>query len=154
VETNGVQCNCGIKGCVEQYASGSGIVNLARKMASETSLDTRLVKAVKRDPLSVTAKMVYEYVEKGDAVAILVHEQACEMLARACGIICNSLSPDRIVLAGGVSKSKEIIDEVSRRLVNHCWPAIAERTEIVQAKLGENAGVLGAAALVFEDMPH
>jgi glucokinase len=155
VETDGIQCNCGLKGCVEQYASATGIVNLARRFAAEAREETELVKVVKENPESVTSKLVYDYVKRGDAVGLKVHETACEMLARICGIICNSLSPDRIVLGGGVLKSGRIVlDEVARRLPNHCWKAIAQRTEIVRAKLSEDAGVLGAAALVFEETPR
>jgi len=151
VETNGIPCTCGLKGCVERYASATGIANLARQMCAQAHQESALVKAFKRKPEAISSKTVYDYVKKKDAIACQVHEIACEMLARACGVICNSLSPDRIVLGGGVMKAGQvIIDEVVRRLPNHCWPAIAERTEIVIAELSENAGVQGAAALVFE----
>ncbi|MBD3391142.1 MAG: ROK family protein [Chitinivibrionales bacterium] len=155
VETDGVQCNCGMKGCVEQYASGTGIANLARRLCAGAIHETPLVKTVKKDPSAVNAKTVYQYVRKRDAVALEVHETACEMLARACGAVANVLSPDRIVLGGGVMKEGRLIsDEVARRFPNHCWDAIARHTAIVPAELGENAGVLGAAALVFEEFAH
>jgi glucokinase len=155
VETNGIQCTCGLKGCAERYGSATGIADIARQMAEQTSQVTALVRAVRRNPAKITSKTVYDYVKKQDAVALQVHETASEMLARVCGIICNALSPDRIILGGGVMKAGQvIIDEVVRRLPNHCWEAIADRTEIVCAQLSDNAGVMGAAALVFEEMPH
>jgi glucokinase len=153
VETDGVQCNCGLKGCMEQYASATGIVNLARKFAKEGGTSSALAKEIAKSPETVTSKTVYEYVAKKDPVALKAHEAACEMLARGCGFICNALSPDRIILGGGVMKAGRIIsDEVAKRFGKHCWPSIAERVEFAIAECGEDAGVLGAAAMVFEEM--
>jgi glucokinase len=138
-------------GCVEQYASASGIVNLALGFAQKAGADGALSGICKSAPESVTSKMIYEYVGKGDSLAIKAHETACEMLARACGTICNTLSPDRIILGGGVMKAGRVIsDEVAKRFKKHCWAAIASHTEILIAECGEDAGVLGAAAMVFE----
>ncbi len=151
VETDGVACNCGQKGCVEQYASASGIVNMARRIGREVAGRTGLVQAVKEHPESITSKLVYELVEKGDPVALRVHRRACKMLGRACGIIANSFAPDMIVLGGGVMMAGDIIiKEVSKVAEKHCWPEIWERCSIVRAELGEDAGLLGTAALAFD----
>ena len=153
VETGGVQCNCGLKGCVEQYASATGIVNLARRYARTFRGKSGLAKLIKAGGTPVTSKTVYDHVKKQDPLALKVHETACEMLGRACGFICNALSPDRIVLGGGVMKAGQVIvDEVKRRFSRYCWEAIAQRTDVVAAECGEDAGVLGAAALVFEEV--
>jgi glucokinase len=153
VETNGLPCNCGQCGCVEQYASATGIVNMARRFAEMNDNKTAFVEAVRKNPEATTAKMVYEAVKAGDPVAHLVHTTAMDMLARVCGIMCNTLSPDRIVLGGGVVMAGQIIvDEVTKHLHKYCWEAIAQRCEIVRAQCGEDAGVLGAAAMVFEDI--
>jgi glucokinase len=153
VQTDGLPCNCGQRGCVEQYASATGMVNLARMYSDKTGSREGLAGLVKREPDSITSKIIYDFVQKNDPVALLVHETACEMLARICGIVSNALSPDRIILGGGVMNSGSLIlDEVVRRLPRHCWEDIAKRTEVVLARCSEDAGVLGAAALVFEDL--
>ncbi|MDR0305960.1 MAG: ROK family protein [Chitinispirillales bacterium] len=153
VETDGIQCNCGLKGCVERYASATGIVNLAleyTKSASGNNL-TPFVEIVRGSPSKVTSKMVYEYVAAGDAVALKVHHKACDMLARAVGIILNTLSPDRVVLGGGVMMAGNVIlDTVKECIPRYCWPNIYEHCEIVLAQMGEDAGVMGAAAMAFE----
>jgi glucokinase len=152
VETEGLQCNCGQKGCVEQYASATGIVKLAIRYAGDARERTAFVEAVNTAPRAVTSRLVYDYVKQKDPIALQVHHTACEMLARACGIVCNTLSPDRIVLCGGVLKAGSIItDEVRQRTKNHCWKPIFERCEFAEAQLGEDAGVLGAAALALDD---
>jgi glucokinase len=154
VETNGIPCNCGIRGCVEQYASASGIANLGRTFAIENQ-DTRktafVVEALK-DLSMVTSKMVYEYVAQNDPVAIEVHEKACDMMARAIGISLNTLAPDRVVLGGGVLMAGQIIIDTVKKYTRHyCWSSIFERCDIVAAKLGENAGVMGAGAMAFDE---
>lgn len=154
VETNGIQCNCGLKGCVERYASATGIVNLALKLCSEAekSNPTPFVVEVNKDPSKVTSKMVYDFVKQNDPVANQVNEIACDMLARAIGITLNTLSPDRVILGGGVMMAGQvIIDTVSKYVPQYCWPMIWEKCDLVIAKLGEDSGVLGAGAMVFDE---
>ncbi len=154
VETNGLQCNCGQKGCVERYASATGIVNMAIRVCEDLDVkqQTAFAHEVLRRPQGLTSKIVYDYVKKNDPVACRVNELVCEKLARAVGIIVNALSPDRIILGGGVMMAGQvIIDTVSRYAPMFCWPEVWKRCDMAIAQLGENAGVLGAAGLVFED---
>lgn len=155
VEPDGLRCNCGNNGCVEQYASASGIVKNARIICDGVLEPERtpFVEAVLKDPHAVTSKMVYEHVTAKDRVALQVHEYVCERLARAVGIILNSLAPDRIILGGGVMKAGQVIvDGVYKYVGDYCWPEILERCDIVAAQCGEHAGVLGAAALAFDEL--
>lgn len=154
VETNGIACNCGQNGCLEQYASATGIVNIARKFCDtmKNSAVSPFAENVNQNPDKVTSKMIYDYVNLHDPVAILVHETATDMLARAIGIVSNIFSPDRIVLGGGVMMAGQVIvDTVNRYAPKYCWPAIWDNLDIKIAQLGEDAGVLGAAAMVFEE---
>lgn len=153
VETGGIQCNCGLKGCVERYSSATGHVTLARQFAADTPADkaTPFTLFVRNSPESVSSKTIYDYVVKGDPVALKVHETASEMLGRLIGIICNSVSPDLIILGGGVMKSGKIItDAVAKYAARNCWPMIWEKCSIEVAQLSEDAGVLGAGAMVFD----
>ncbi|MCL2267766.1 MAG: ROK family protein [Chitinispirillia bacterium] len=154
VETDGVQCTCGQKGCVERYASATAIVNMAVDMSQDAKGDdlTPFAAEVRKNPADVTSKMVYEYVAKADPIAMKVHHKACKMLGRAVGIMINVMSPDRIVLGGGGMMAGDIIlDTVRSYAARHCWPAIFERCEIVHAQMGEDSGVMGAGALAFEE---
>jgi glucokinase len=74
------------------------------------------------------------------------------MLGRAVGIAMNTLSPDRVVLGGGVMMAGDVILEaVKTYAARYCWKAIFDRCEIVPAQMGEDAGVMGALALAFEE---
>lgn len=154
VVPDGLPCSCGMRGCVECYASATGIVTMARETAArvETCNRTPFVYEVIADPVAVTSKMVYDYVKKGDAVACEVNDRACDLLARAIGMMENALTPDRIVLGGGVMMAgRIIIDTVNKHLPKYCFSMIREKCTIVAAELGEDAGVVGAAAMVFEE---
>jgi len=153
VETNGIPCNCGQCGCVERYASATGIVNLARQYCLEEKGkgETSFVIEVNKNPDCVTSKTVYDYVKQNDPVAVKVHEKACDMLARAVGITVNTLSPDRVILGGGVMMAGQvIIDAVSKYAPRYCWPAVWQRCDLMIAQCGEDAGMLGAGAMIFE----
>jgi len=154
VETGGIPCNCGQRGCVERYASATGIAAMEREF-SEAGPDagaSEFVREVRARPGAVTAKMVYGYVAKGDPVACAVNERVGDLLARAIGMTLNALAPDRVVLGGGVMMAGQvIIDTVNRFLPSYCWPMIREKCDIVAAALGEDAGVLGAGAMAFEE---
>ena len=154
VETNGLPCNCGQKGCVEQYASATGIANLARMFSKEAAAheQTPFVLKVNSDPMAATSKMVYDFVKQNDPVAVRVHQYACDMMARAVGIMLNALSPDRVILGGGVLMAGQIIiDTVAQYTPRYCWKEICDRCEIVAAELSEDAGVLGSGAMVFDE---
>jgi glucokinase len=155
IDFNGLQCTCGRRGCVEQYASGTGIVRNAKLICFEASEyeNTPFVEAVVRNPDALTGKIVYDYVEAGDRIALNVHKFVCDSLAKAIGIILNSFAPDRIVLGGAIMKSgRTITDTVEEFIPKYCWPEIWERCDLVVAQCGENAGVLGAGAMVFDEM--
>ncbi|MDG5815830.1 ROK family protein [Chitinispirillales bacterium ANBcel5] len=152
VETNGLQCNCGQKGCVERYASATGIVNLAKSLCTDPGVTTPFAEELRKDPSQVTSKMVYDYVAKNDYAAVSVHKTATDMLARAVGITLNSLAPDRVVLGGGVMMAGDVIlDAVKENTKKYCWPAIYERCDMTIAQMGEDAGVMGSAAMVFDE---
>ena len=155
VETGGEPCPCGQRGCVERYASATGIVKMAVDMAMAETDESKLTgfaKLVRKNPGEITSKLVYEHVAKADALALRVHNRACDMLGRAVGIMINTFSPDRVVLGGGVMMAGSVVTEaVKSYAARHCWPAIFERCEIVPARMGEDAGVMGAGALALEE---
>jgi glucokinase len=154
VETEGEPCACGQRGCVERYASATGIVNMAIGMAlADGAPGTAFAALVRKNPAEITCKTVYEYVAKADAIALKAHNRACDMLGRAVGIMINTFSPDRVVLGGGVMMAGNVITAAVRSYAaRRCWPAIFERCEIVPAQMGEDAGVMGAGALALTEM--
>jgi glucokinase len=153
VETNGIQCTCGLKGCVERYASATGVVYLTKTLAPSFDSDqpSTLMRIALDSPDALTAKMVYDHAKNGDPFALHINDIVCEKLAVAVGIFLNAFAPDRMILGGGLLMAGDIIlRNVQKRVPRHCWPQIAERCDIVIARLGEDAGALGSAAMAFD----
>lgn len=154
VEPHGIPCSCGQRGCVERYASATGIVAAAREMADrcDSGTATPFVRAIAADPFSLSSTLVYDYVARGDLVARAVNERACEMLARAVGAAVNLFAPERVVFGGGVMRAGTIIiDTIKKHLPRFALAPLLAHCELVMARLGDDAGAVGAGALVFEE---
>lgn len=136
-------CGCGGRGCLEQYASATGIVRLAkRKLANETRKTL-----LEKDMLS--AKSIFDAVKEGDAVAMEVAEEFGRYLGYALANLAVISDPAVIVIGGGVSKAGEILISYVEKYFKE--RAFFANTHVIfsLAKLGNDAGICGAAKLVL-----
>ena len=137
-------CGCGKKGCLEQYASATGIVREANRLLKESDAPSAL-----RNLEKVTAKDVFDYAKQGDAMAKDVVAFFGETLGRALAIVSCVCDPEVFVIGGGVSAAGQVIlDVVAESFVRNAFPA-SEGTRFTLAKLGNDAGVYGAARLIL-----
>jgi glucokinase len=137
-------CGCGKKGCLEQYASASGIVNLAKKLLNENKEPSAL-----RGIKEISAKSVLDNAKKGDAISLQVVEKACDYLGLAFSHIAHVLDPDAFVIGGGVSKAGNILIETTRKYYNQYVIDSMKNKDIKLATLGNDAGIYGAAKLLI-----
>ena len=130
VEPGGYECTCGKKGCLEQYASATGIVRLARDLAKEYSEESDLKTLVlSNDPLD--SKAIFDAAKAGDTYANFVVDRFAYYLGLAMGNIANILNPSTIVLGGGVSKAGEfLVEKVSKVVEEFTFPTIRSVTKI------------------------
>ena len=136
-------CGCGHRGCLEQVASATGIVNLTEKKLAECSQDSVL-----RDISPLTAKDVLDAAKAGDALAEQAAENMMKQLGRAAAYLACVVNPDIFVIGGGVSKAGEyLIEGISRYYKNYAFHASAD-TKFALASLGNDAGMIGAAGMV------
>lgn len=136
-------CNCGNCGCLEQVASATGIVRLAKEALASTEAPSLL-----RDQ-EVTAKAVWDAVKEKDAVAIQVAERFGNYLGKTLAVFATVADPQVIVIGGGVSKAGTILlDYVTGPFRKYAFSACRE-TEFVLATLGNDAGIFGAAKMVI-----
>jgi len=134
VEPDGIECPCGSRGCVEQYASGTAIV----RQAKDLGLNVK------------DANQVYDLAVSGNNKAAHVFESAGRYLGIALSGLVNVLNPETIVLGGGVAASWDfLIEPVRHEIASRYYEATARRVKICRAELGEDAGVLGAARVAF-----
>lgn len=137
-------CGCGKKGCLEQYASATGIVRLARRKLSANTKKT-ILKAE-----SVSAKDVFDAVKAGDEVAIEIAEEFGSYLGYALADFGAILDPEIFVLGGGVSKAGEILFTYIKKYYAERTFFTCKDVKFALAKLGNDAGIYGAAKLVIE----
>ncbi|MEH7303978.1 ROK family glucokinase [Neobacillus drentensis] len=144
---DGAQCNCGKTGCLETVASATGIVRLAR-MELAKGLESELT-AKMADNNSITAKDVFDAARNNDGLAQSVLNEVSFHLGFALASIANTLNPEKIVLGGGVSKAGDILlNPVKSNFEKFTFSAVRDSTTLALATLGNDAGVLGAAWLI------
>jgi glucokinase len=131
---DGHPCGCGSRGCIEQYASATAIVRMAR----ENGLDV----SVSHD--------VYNAYKSGDERAAIVFRQMGTYLGIVLAGLVNTLNPEMIVIAGGVSAAWDAFIEPLRTEIHlRAFHAPSTRATIARTQLGDNAGILGAARSAF-----
>jgi len=140
-----VRCNCGNRGCAEQYCSATGIVRLAKKALAATDTPSSLRKE------NLTCKDIFDAAGENDALARQVLEQVYDFLARLVGSLCNVVNPEVVVFGGGVSKAgTPLLEGVARHLGKYIFHA-ASSVELRLATLGNDAGAYGAFRLIAQN---
>ena len=138
------KCNCGNRGCLEQYASATGIVRVAGRKLAATDEDSVL-----RHLSHITAKDVLDAFKDGDKVACDIMEYVGDILGGAISGFAAVTDPEAIVIGGGVSKAGQpLIDCIQKYYMEYAFPS-CKNTEIVIATLGNDAGIYGAAKMVL-----
>lgn len=142
VQADGAPCPCGLRGCLEAYASATAIVRRTQE-ALVAHPQSALHAAV---PL--TAKVVFAAASTGDALAGQIVAETARYLAVGLASILNVLDPELILIGGGVSLAGEpFLEQVRAHL--EAWPMTRGRTRLALCRLDDDAGVVGAAAQVF-----
>ncbi len=137
-------CNCGNHGCLEQYASARGVVRVANKILSGSNAPSRL-----RSIGDFTAKDVFDAAKEGDTQAL----EAVEILGRYLGQVISAtaftVDPDVFVIGGGVSKAGSILTDVITKHYHRFTSLSEKKVPVVLAKLGNDAGIYGAAKMAL-----
>ena len=147
IVVDGLPCTCGRRGCFEAYSSATGLVKMTTQ-ASELNPDSLMTKMIREDG-KVSARTAYKAMKAGDPVGRAVTEQYIKYLS--CGIanVINTFQPDILCIGGGVCNEgdtllKPLKEAVSEQIYSK---RSAKNTEIVICKLGNDAGIIGAAML-------
>jgi glucokinase len=147
VVPDGLPCPCGARGCVEQYASGSGFQRRLQA-AQEAGTVTRLTELCDGDAGALTAPMVAAAANSGDDLARVLWADCRRYLTMAVANAVTLINPAALILGGGVIESlPELFDDVAAGVLLSTTILARESLKIEHARLGEWSGVLGAAAL-------
>lgn len=136
-------CGCGKKGCLEQYASATGITRLAKKRLAADDKNSAL------RGKEVNAKEVFDALKAGDEVAEEIVEEFGTYLGHAMANLAVVADPSVIVIGGGVSKAGEILLGYIEKYFKEKAFFANKDIKFVLAKLGNDAGICGAAKLIL-----
>lgn len=150
VEPGGYQCTCGNYGCLEQYASATGVVHLAHDYADAYAGDSKL-KAMVSNGEEITSKIVFDLAKEGDYLANEVVDKVAFYLGLATANIANLLNPSTIIIGGGVSAAGDfLLTRVQKNFNDFAFKMTRHVTELKLAELGNDAGAYGAASLALQ----
>ena len=149
INHKGRKCNCGGTGCLEMYASAPAMVKDAKRLLrnDRKSIIHRLVSG---DLDRLTTKVIFQAEKKGDSTASRVVNQACEYLGAGIASAVNLINPQVVVIGGGVSQGGPgFIRRIEKEVKKRAFPSATRKLKVVKAKLGNDAGFIGAASFCF-----
>ena len=147
VRHNGRPCGCGKTGCLEAYASATGVARTAREWLEMTDEPSAL-----RALDVITSKDVYDAAKEGDKLAIKIFEFTGRILGEKLADFIEFSAPEAIILFGGLARSKEFLTEPIRKAMDeNVLPLWRGKVKLVYSQLKESdAAILGASALAWE----
>jgi glucokinase len=144
INKGGEQCACGLKGCYERYGSTSAFVRSYKKELEAKGNEVE-------DMKDINGKSIMEKVFNDDEIAVKVYDKFLDNIVTGLVGITHILDPGLIVIGGGISSQGDIFfNEINKRFKKKIMPSYGKYTEIVQAKLTNDAGLFGAYYLVME----
>ena len=147
VRNNGRTCNCGKTGCLETYASATGVARTAREW-----LELSDEPSVLRNLDSIASKDVFDAAKEGDKLALKIFDFTGKILGRSFADFVAFSSPEAIVLFGGLARAKEFLTAPIEEAMNaNVLPLWRNKVKLVYSQLKESdAAILGASALAWE----
>jgi glucokinase len=145
---DGRQCNCGLKGCLETYASAMGVARTAREFLQNDNRESLLRKL---DPEKISSKDIYDAAVQGDRMAKDIFAFTGRILGHALADFVKFSSPQAIVLFGGLTKSREFFhDEMVQAMDDNLMQIWKGKIQILYSSLKESdAAILGASSMVW-----
>jgi len=148
---DGRDCKCGRKGCLEQYASASGIVRTVKEMLKNSNKPSLLRN---EDKHNITSKLIHDAAVQGDELALDAFDYTARILGRSLADAVAITSPEAIILFGGLALAGEYIFKPTKKYMEEYMLNIfKDKVKLIPSALeGKNAAVLGASALIWKDI--
>ena len=141
----GDTCNCGKRGCLEQFASATGIVKEAKRLLLVSDKASKL-----RDLQYLSAKAIFDAAKEGDELADDLVDELTKYLGIAASHIAAVVDPEAFVIGGGVSKAGEILTNRIKQNYEKNVMFALQNKEFKLAELGNDAGIYGCAKMVID----
>jgi glucokinase len=152
IVAGGRMCGCGAMGCLEAYCGTQAIVERALRVAQsgEKTFLANKIEECNGERTALTPKMIDEAAVAGDELARYVFEETGYYLGIGISNAMNIFNPVRVVIGGGIRKATGLLDAAKRSAASHSIRSIHQFCQIVEAELGDDAGVMGAAELAWQ----
>ena len=138
------KCNCGRPGCLEQFASATGIVKEAKRLLDKSKEPSKL-----REIQHLSAKAIFDCAKEGDTLANELVEELCRYLALALSHIAHVVDPEAFVIGGGVSKAGTMLTDLTKKFYENNVLFALKNKDFKLAELGNDAGIYGSAKLII-----
>lgn len=144
----GRQCECGLKGCLEAYVAAKGIILTAKELLEKNPYEQSLL----RDCERLTPKIIVDYCNLGDNIAIETFRRTGYMLGLSLANLAAVIDPEAIILSGGIAKAgKWLLDPLEESFADHLFHNIRDKVKIIVSNINSrDRDVLGASALAWE----
>lgn len=143
----GRQCTCGNSGCWERYASATALINFGKEAVLEHP-DSMILKLTNGNPDCINAKIIEDAARAGDQIAVEIFDRYIYYLAMGIISIINAFDPEVIIIGGGVSGAGDfLLKPLIEKVKEHIFYKELDYADIRLAKLGNDAGIIGAAML-------
>jgi len=153
LDPNGPRCGCGRRGCLEAYASRQAIASRAWALVMRGGAPA-LEKAAGRDPANFRSKALARAIAAGDALLEEILRDAARKIGQVIGSLVNVISPDTVVLGGGLVEAmpRVFLTEIRQMVKQVAMPEIEKCVRVVEARLGDDAVMMGAARFIVEKL--
>jgi len=140
IDHKGIDCNCGGRGCLEAYASTSALIRQYAELSG-------------KDEETIDGRYIVERFKEGESSAVKCMQEHTDYLGHGIASFVNTFAPQKVVIGGGISEAGQFyIDMISASTFSYAMKDCASNTEVVGAILGNKAGCLGAASMVFKNV--
>lgn len=144
---DGNLCGCGQKGCWEAYASATALIREAKSKLL-CNRDSYIWNLIDNNLDNLEAKHIFDAAKDNDALANHLIDIEVKYISMGIGNLMNTVNPEIIVIGGGVALAGDFLfEKIKRDLIKYALPVTLDNIKIVQAKLGNDSGIIGAAAL-------
>jgi len=156
IDLSGPLCTCGNRGCLEAFAGGWAIARQAQDaVASDPIAGNHLFKLANGQSTSITAETVSRAAQAGDPLARQLIDRAVEALIAGSVSLVHAFNPHHLIFGGGVTEGQpELVERIAQGVYRRALKVAAASLQILPAKLGGDAGVIGAAAFAIRLFTH
>lgn len=151
IDPNGRQCGCGRKGCLETYASATGIRNTVLELIKSTNTESALRKI---DPEHISAKSIADAANNGDKLALEAFDYTAKILGIRLADSIAYISPEAIILFGGLALAGDLIFKPTKFYIEeNLFCVFKNKVKLIPSALpGASAAVLGSSALIWNEL--